>query len=483
MSRASGYGGGVAVRHESPMSGLDRRNLGPLQVFAQSISGAAPSAAMAAAPAVAAATAGGAVLWSFVAATVLALLIGVCVAQFTRRMAAAGSLYSLTAKGLGPVAAFAAGWALLIGYGLLAMAALVGAGTYVHDVLRRLGLSPGWGAVAGTVVVLGALATVLTVRGVRLSAKVVLVTEAVSISALLVVFGLLLARVAPELGFTPLTTDEGLGGVAGGVLPALGAFVGFEAAASFGVEARRPFQSVPRAVQWTAALCGVLYLIAAYTQVAGLSQLPGGLAGQPEPMSALAELEGLPWLPYVLDAGIAASFFACTMATSSALVRVLLSMGREGIVPRRLGTTHPRYRTPHVAILLVLPAVTLLPVVLLAAGVSTRELFVALLNIAVFGYLIAYLLVCAAAPVFLHRIGELTRGAVTASVVVAPVLLAVLVLFTATNADGPYPLAFTLLLAAGVAWYAWVRARRPRQLAGIGIYDETSASDLLGGRP
>ncbi|NBH08470.1 APC family permease, partial [Amycolatopsis sp. SID8362] len=38
------------VRAESPMSGLDRRNLGPLPVFAQSVAGAAPSAAMAASP-------------------------------------------------------------------------------------------------------------------------------------------------------------------------------------------------------------------------------------------------------------------------------------------------------------------------------------------------------------------------------------------------------------------------------------------------
>ena len=469
------------VRAESPMSGLDRRNLGPLQVFAQSVAGAAPSAAMAASPAIAAANAGSGVLWSFVAALVVALLIGVCVAQFTRRMAAAGSLYSLNAKGLGPTAAFVCGWALLIGYGLLAMAALVAAGVYVQGGLDQAGLPSGRLVPAAVTLLLGLLVTGCVLRGVRLSAQVVLVTEVVSIGLMLTVFVLLLSRVGPQ---SPLTApDRGIGGIAAGVLPALGAFIGFEAAVSFGVEARQPFRTVPRAMQWTAALCGVLYLVAAYTQTVGLRTLPGGLAGQPEPVAALAAAQHLAWLSYLLDAGIAASFFACATTVASALARLLLSMGREGILPRRLGVTHPRFRTPHVAILTTVPAAALVAAALVASGVPPTKLFTTLLNVAGFGYLIAYLMVCAAAPVFLHRIGELTRGAVTAAAIAAAALLGALVVFTLSAVDGPYRLLFAVLAAAGLAWFGWLRLRRPQQLAAIGIYDETTAADLLDGRP
>lgn len=134
----------AGLRRRSPVAGLDRRTLTPVQVFAQSVSAMAPSAAMAASPAIVAASAGDAVMWSFAVATVVALLVGVCIAQFTRRMAAAGSLYSLTAKGLGPLAAFVCGSALLIGYGVLAMAALIGSGIFLTDFLVRLGVaSPG----------------------------------------------------------------------------------------------------------------------------------------------------------------------------------------------------------------------------------------------------------------------------------------------------------------------------------------------------
>ncbi|TNC24939.1 APC family permease [Amycolatopsis alkalitolerans] len=325
---------------------------------------------------------------------------------------------------------------------------------------------------------LGALVTVCVLRGVRLSAQVVLVTEAVSISLMLVVFALLLIRVGPV---SPVSApDRGFGGIAAGVLPALGAFIGFEAATSFGVEARRPFQSVPRAMQWTAALCGVLYLVAAYTQTVGLRSVPGGLAAQHEPVAVLAAAQHLPWLSYLLDFGIAASFFACATTVSNALARLLLSMGREGILPRRLGATHPRFRTPHVAVLSTIPAIALAAAVLLSAGIPPDQLFTTLVNVAGFGYLIAYLLVCVAAPAFLYRIGELTRGAVAAAAVAAA-LLAALTLFTMSTVDGPYPLVFAVLAACGLAWFGWLR--RPRRLAAIGIYDETTATDLLDGRP
>jgi hypothetical protein len=37
------------------------------------------------------------------------------------------------------------------------------------------------------------------------------------------------------------------------------------------------------------------------------------------------------------------------------------------------------------------------------------------------------------------------------------------------------------LVLAALAWYAVLRARRPRELAGIGVYDEPSTADVLTG--
>ncbi|MHA6779594.1 APC family permease [Pseudonocardia saturnea] len=465
------------LRHRSPVHGLDRRNLGPAEVLAQSVSGAAPAAAMAAVPAIVAATAGPGTLWSFAVATVVALLIGSCVGQFTRRMAAAGSLYSLTAQGLGPVAAFSSGVALLVGYALLAMAALVGAAQYVDGLLARLGMATSRPVLVGAVCLLALATTAGVLVQVRLSARVVLLVEATSITLMTIVFVVLLGADAPPAVAPAPAPDPGLGGIAAGVLPALGAFIGFEAATALGVEARRPFRTVPRVVMWTAGGAGVLYLFAAYTQVAGFGA--GGLPGQPEPVLTLAMAQGQPWVAVVLDLGIAMSFAACGLATSNALVRVLFSMARDGIVPAALGVTHRRLRTPHVAIAVALPVVAAVPAGLLAAGVPASRVLAELLTVATAGYLVAYLLVCVAAPPFLRRIGELTAVPVVVAAVAAPVLLVALAAFVVSAWGGVLPLVIGALGVLGLLWLGWLRWRRPAQLAGIGAFDETITDDVL----
>lgn len=455
------------LRHRSPVHGLDRRRLGPFEVLAQSVSSAAPAAAIAAAPAIASTTAGPGTLWSFAVATVVALLIGVCVGEFTRRMAVAGSLYSLTAHGLGPFGAFGCGVALLVGYTGLAMGALTGAAIYLSGLLERVGVPVGPGELTVLLLVLGAIAAGGVLARVRLSARFVLAAESLSIMLMVVVFTLLLGTDAPP---APPLPDPGIGGIAAGVLPALSAFIGFEAATALGVEARRPFRTVPRVVLWTAGVAGVLYLYATAAQLA-----TGALAGA-EPVPALAARLGQP-LAALVDAGITLSFLACTLATWTALARVVFSMARDRIVPARLGATHPRLRTPHLAIAATIPVIVGVPALLLGTGAAPQRVLADVLTVATVGYLVAYLLVSLAAPMFLRRIGELTALPVAVAAVLLPVLLAVLVAYVVSAWGGVVPVAVGACAVVGLAWLAvtWRRGR----LAAIGAYDETVTADVL----
>src|SRR6478752_4010424 len=111
----------------SPMAGLDRRSLGFVDVLAQSVGAVAPSAAAATCPVLVAARAGSGTLVAFLLAAVLMALVASAVNQFTRRMAATGSLYTFAARGLGERAGFATSAAMIVGYGFVAMFALLGA--------------------------------------------------------------------------------------------------------------------------------------------------------------------------------------------------------------------------------------------------------------------------------------------------------------------------------------------------------------------
>lgn len=478
---------GLAAR--SPMAGLDRRSLGFVDVLAQSVGAVAPSAAAATCPVLVAARAGSGTLVAFLLAAVLMALVASAVNQFTRRMAATGSLYTFAARGLGERAGFATSAAMIVGYGFVAMFALLGAAYYSLTLASHA--LPGAAGSRGLVLLLlagfGALCLLVLWRGIRLSTRVTLVVELLAIAGILVLIVVLLVRV-PGGSFwsVALPRDVGIPQLAAGTTVAVTAFVGFESAATLGAESRRPFATIPRTIRWTVIAAGVLYLLSAYTQLAGFDAFGGDLAASASPVNDLAARAGVEWMGLLLDAALACSFLACALASTTALARVLFSLGREGIAPRALGRTHRRFRTPHVALGVGIAVEVGVPAVLVAAGMGAWPAMGVVVVCAAAGYMTAYALVCVATPFFLRRIGELTAGPAIAAGVAAAGLAATLGLDLWLEISGTRALA--VLLLAGVAvltagLYLLVRRRRPEALRRIGLYDEPTTGDVLGGAP
>jgi amino acid transporter len=480
------------LRSRSPVAGLRRRSLRPPGVFAQSVATTAPAGAMASTPLLVIAAAGNGALWSFAIAAVLVGLVAACITVFARRMAAAGGLYSFTAQGLGPGGAYACAVAMVVGYGMLVAVTFAGASWYGGALVARLaGGSDALAAGAGValVVVLAITVAVCAVRGVRLAGRVMLVIEAVSIGLILVVLVALALTTAPGPPPAPMGGGSGpqgfgpggldLGGIAVGVLPALAAFIGFDSAASLGVEARRPFASIPRAITATAAVAAVLYLVATLVQLA----TPGGAGRATSPTSGVPATVGdLSWASVLMDVGIVASFGACALAALNTLVRVLFSLAREGVAPAALGRTHRRHLTPAVAVWVTIPVPAAVVVVGIAIGVAPATVFGGLVAVATLGFLAAYLLVCLAAPRFLARIGELTGGVVVVSVLASAALVATVIVVVVHASTG---LLITLagLLVVGVGGWFVLRRRRGPALQGMGVYDETTTADVLAAGP
>ena len=67
-----------------------------------------------------------------------------------------------------------------------------------------------------------------------------------------------------------------------------------------------------------------------------------------------------------------------------------------------------RFKTPHAAIYLLAPVVGVVPFVLVADGISPLNIFAYLGTLATYGYLLAYVLVSVAAPIYLSRRHVLT---------------------------------------------------------------------------
>ncbi|MGV7904477.1 amino acid transporter, partial [Mycobacterium kansasii] len=80
---------------------------------------------------------------------------------------------------------------------------------------------------------------------------------------------------------------------------------------------------------------------------------------------------------------------------------------------------HRRFGTPAAALLTTMPLIVAVPVLCLLVSGSSRATLVGLLAVSAHGYIVAYVLVCVATPVFLRRIGESTRGATVVGTVTA----------------------------------------------------------------
>jgi amino acid transporter len=189
---------------------------------------------------------------------------------------------------------------------------------------------------------------------VRLSVRLMLWLEAVSIALILALFflpgrGSVLHYDAAQLAWRHFSRRQ----VQSGLVLAIFSFVGFESATAMGAEAVDPLRTIPRAVWMTALFSGAFFLLSAYAENLGLKGLLGDLSVAGAPLQVMARLRGMPHIAPFLSAGCMVSFFACTLASITAGARTLFLMSRDGYALRQCGMAHPRHRTPHAAVLVI----------------------------------------------------------------------------------------------------------------------------------
>ena len=443
------------------------------ELAAQAIANIAPSAVIAFTAASIFLGAGNGTMFAFVLATIVILCVGYIISMFAKRHASAGSLYTYVSKGLGPTGAFAAGIALLIGSWGIAAGSLGGAVSYAADLLQIFGISQasslGW--LIALAVIIGGLATFFTIRGIRISARVSLVLELASVAIILVLLVTALVWLGPDAWDPAQFSFEGVPfqGVAAGMVLGILGFVGFSSADALGREAKNPHTAIPRAIMWSAVVVGVLYVFAAYTQIAVLGD---DLAKVASPLQAINDKIGMPgWFAPVLVFGVAASFFAVVVAPLNVVGRIVYVMGKEGIMPERFGRTHETHLTPHRVLLIAGPAAILLDIILLLAGTHPMDIVVWVDTYGTYGYMVAYALVAIAGIVYTTKAGIPNRlvwlCAVVAVVAMGYVFFANVWPVPAFPINViPYLFALTMLAAFLRFW--WVQRNRPEVLQRVG---------------
>src|ERR1700680_553906 len=288
----------LQIPPESSTYGLRREVLSPMETLAQSISTIAPTTTPVATIPLVCALAGNGTWLAYVLASLAVLLVAACISKFARYSASPGSLYTYTANIMPPAVAAASAWSLLLAY-IATGASVIGGFYHYGNLLLRDATGHGTSAVF-----LALLATAISIwiawRDVKISARVMLWIEAVSVSLILILIILVLARAGFNLDRDQLHLRGMTGsGLRLGLVLALFSFVGFESATTLGAEARNPLKTIPRAVLQSALLAGGIFIVCAYTELLGLRSAGYDLGKSEAPMRVLAVVGGVP-VPGVL---------------------------------------------------------------------------------------------------------------------------------------------------------------------------------------
>ncbi|MDA8393291.1 MAG: APC family permease [Actinomycetota bacterium] len=333
--------------------------IGLREVLFQSITDMAPGAAIAASIPAGAGFAGGSLPLAVLLALVASLLTASCVGELAARIPAAGSMATFAAEGLHPSIGFLVAWGYTFAAALLPPLVLIQLGftiaTTIHSEWSAYPIGLWW-----PWVILGAAVIFYVgVMGIQTSTYLGSVLGAFEIVVFLVVGVLLVIHAGSHNTLQVFTTrytpsaHRGMSGIIAGSIFTVLAFAGFEAATSLSEEARKPRQTVRRAVLLATAGVGALYVFTTYA--VSVAYGPGSFAGFTG--SGTASWEGLTrsffgvaWI-FVFFA-IVNSTVANANAGLNVVSRMAFAMGRIRVFPARLATLGRRHRSPYQAITL-----------------------------------------------------------------------------------------------------------------------------------
>jgi ethanolamine permease len=377
-------------------------------------------------------------------------------AELASALPVAGAGYGFARRALGPLGGFSTGTAILIEYAIAPAAIAVFIGGYV-EALGLFGLTSGWPIyLACYVIFIG-----IHLYGVGEALRLVFAITVLAVIALVVFVIGMVPRFDPTNLLDIPPTDAtgasafipfGYAGVLAAFVYGIWFFLAIEGVPLAAEEARNPKRDMPRGI---IAAMAVLLVFAALM----LLTAPGGAGSAaimesdnplPEALRTAAGGDTLlgDFVNYVGLAGLVASFFSIIYAYS----RQLFALSRAGYLPRWLSVTGSR-KTPYLA--LIVPGTIGF---LLAALTEDGAL---LINIAVFGATVSYVLMMLSHILLRRREPDLERpyrtpgGTATTTVALVLAVCAVIAtFFVDQRAAG-----ITALIFLAAVAYFWFYSR------------------------
>jgi len=186
--------------------------------------------------------------------------------------------------------------------------------------------------------------------------------------------------------------------------------VGLELASVMGDEIQDPQKTLPGAVAWGGVFSGALYIGATLTLLIAIGKNDiSVLQGIVQAVSHMAAKVGVAWIITPFAVMLSLSIAGIGSAWMGGSARIPFVAGLDSYMPSWLGKVHPKYATPHAALIVQAVVSLVLIVINFYASGGVQEAFQTMLSLAVVLQLVPFLYVFAALLKFALT-GDLSAG-------------------------------------------------------------------------
>jgi basic amino acid/polyamine antiporter, APA family len=269
-----------------------------------------------------------------------AFVVLLCFAEVGSRFDEAGGPYLYAREAFGTMVGFQVGWLLLFSR-LLACAAALNILVVYLGVLMPAVATPLGRAITMTVAV--AIVTAINVTGVRAAAWTTNVFTVAKLLPLILLVGLGIFQVRGAIVATQAVDNPDWREA---VLLMVFAYGGFESMVIAASETRNPRRDTAYALIAAGAVVTLLYFL---LQIVIVGVLPYAGRVTTPVASALREVLGTGGAT-LGSVAVVISVYGWLTGFTLMMPRILYSMSQHGELPAVVGRVHPRFRTPHVAI-------------------------------------------------------------------------------------------------------------------------------------
>jgi basic amino acid/polyamine antiporter, APA family len=316
------------------------------------------------------------VLYVFTA--VACLFSALCYAEFASRVPVSGSAYTYAYTTLGEIIAWIIGWNLVFEYAIGNITVAISWSDYFSNLIekgfhinipdylemdylsaKRAAIADPTSAAAAAwndaptilglkfiadlpTLLLTFLVTILIIRGIKESkiATNIMVAVKLIVVFLVVAIGSFYVDTSNWSPFAP----NGWGNVMKGVSSVFFAYIGFDAISTTAEECKNPQRDLPKAMIYSLIICTILY-VAVVLVMTGMVKYD--TLGVGDPLAYVFGARGLFWIEKIVAISAVFAMASVFLVFQIGQPRIWMTMSRDGLLPKRFASLHPKFRTPY----------------------------------------------------------------------------------------------------------------------------------------